>query len=110
VPTFTVINFLSKDRFIDPFQTRKFVTAIPPLTRSILDSLFALVFLFDDVAANSEMFAKGGWRELCEETVRLHQAYDSNPKWTEILKRRDEDMARMRAAKNFPPKRRPVVP
>jgi len=101
--TYQLIKFLCKDRFIDPFQTRKFVTSIPPLTRSILDSLFALVFLFDDVPAKSEMFAKGGWRELCEETERTERDYGSNPKWIEALKKRREYMEAMRAARNLPP-------
>ena len=65
---YQLIRFLCKDRFIDPWQTRGFVTAAAPLTRSILDSLFALVYLFDDIRGRSDDFAKGGWREMCEET------------------------------------------
>lgn len=103
VTNYQLIRFLCRDKFIDPYQTRKFVTAIPPLTRSILDSLFALVFLFDDVPAKAAMFAKGGWRKLCEETERIQRDYSSNPKWIEALKQREEKMEEMRTARGLPP-------
>ena len=101
--TYQLIRFLCKDRFIDPWQTRRFVTAAAPLTRSILDSLFALVYLFDDIRAKSDIFVKGGWREMCEETERMKREYGSTPKWVEYLDERAKRMDIMQKARGMPP-------
>src|ERR1017187_6074127 len=101
--TYQLIRFLCKDRFIDPWQTRRFVTAAAPLTRSILDSLFALVYLFDDIGAKSDIFVKGGWREMCEETERMKREYGSTPKWVEYLDERAKRMDIMQKARGMPP-------
>ena len=101
--TYQLIRFLCKDRFIDPWQTRRFVTAAAPLTRSILDSLFALVYLFDDIRAKSDIFVKGGWREMCEETERMKREYGSTPKWVEYLDERGKRMDIMQKARGMPP-------
>lgn len=103
--TYQLIRFICKDRnrYHDPWQKPEFVTAAAPLTRSILDTLFALVFLFDDVPAKSEMFVKGGWREMCEESERMARDYGSNPKWAEYLRERTGRMEEMRTLRNLPP-------
>lgn len=103
--TYQLIRFICKDanRYRDAWQKLEFVTATPPLTRSILDALFALVFLFDDVPAKSEMFIKGGWREMCEESERMARDYGSNSKWQGYLTDRTAKMEEMRVLRNLPP-------
>ena len=103
--TYDLIRFVCKDKqyYRDPWQKLDFVTAVPPLTRSILDILFALVFLFDDVSTNSERFIQGGWREMCEETERMRREYSSNPKWQQYLGERAGRMEEMRSLRNLPP-------
>lgn len=102
--TYQLTRFICKDRnrYRDPWQNPEFVTAVPPLTRSILDILFALVFLFDDVAVKSELFIMGGWREMCEESERMQREYDSNPKWVKYLNERAVSMENMRSARDLP--------
>jgi hypothetical protein len=102
---YQVVRFICKDteKYRDPWQRLEFVTATPPIVRSILDILFALVFLFDDVPTRSEMFIKGGWREMCEESERMARDYGSNPKWSDYLRERASRMEDMRALRNLPP-------
>jgi len=103
--TYQLVRFLCKDRgqYRDPWQKREFVTAVPVLTRSILDSLFTLVFLFDDVPSKAELFVKGGWREMCEATDRAERNHRSEPKWTKYLQERAKSMEAMRQMGSLPP-------
>jgi hypothetical protein len=65
--TYNVIRLLCKEKYQDPWQKPEFMTAVPPLTRTILDSVFTLVFLFDDIRTKAGLFKRGGWLEICEE-------------------------------------------
>jgi hypothetical protein len=102
--TYQVIKFLCKDKYFDPWQKREFITAVPPLTRSILDSLFTIVFLFDDVPSKAELFVQGGWREMCEATERAERNHGSKPKWVKYLRERAKSMEAMRKKSNLPPR------
>jgi hypothetical protein len=103
--TYQLVRFLCKDidQYRDPWQKREFITAVPLLTRSILDSLFTLVFLFDDVPSKAELFVRGGWREMCEATDRAERKHRSKPKWTKYLRERAKSMEAMRKMASLPP-------
>jgi hypothetical protein len=102
--TYQLIKFVCKDidQNRDPWQKREFITAVPVLTRSILDSLFTLVFLFDDVPSKADLYVKGGWREMCEATHRAERNHRSRPKWTKYLRERAKNMEAMRKMASLP--------
>ncbi|SRR5216683_2085116 len=102
--TYQLIKFLCQDKYLDPWQKREFITSVPPLTRSILDSLFNLVFLFDDVPRKAEMYVQSGWREMCEATERVERNHGSKPKWIKHLRERAKSMEAMRRMGNLPPR------
>lgn len=53
--------------------------SVPPLARTILDSLFTVVFIFEDPATRWEWFARSAWREEHEAFRRLSAKHGSDP-------------------------------
>jgi AraC-like DNA-binding protein len=63
-----------------------------PLARTLLDALFAVVYLFDDPRARPEDFFRGGWREMFEENARYHAAYGHDPSWAAFAVEHDRQL------------------
>jgi hypothetical protein len=61
------------------------VLAVPPLARTILDSLYTFVFLFEDLSSRADWYMRSGWRELFEYLERADRDYGSQPDWAEFL-------------------------
>ncbi len=59
----------------------EYVLSLPPLTRSLVDSIFLVVYIFNDVEKNIPRYIRGGWRELVEELARYKTEYGNDPKW-----------------------------
>jgi len=92
INTFRTIQFLCVENPKDWRHRPEFAASVLPLVRTILESIFTLTFLFEDVPRRSSWFMKAGWRELWEETQRQQQRYGSNPIWTNYLRERAERM------------------
>jgi hypothetical protein len=60
-------------------------TAIPPLTRTILDSVFTLVLLFDAPERNVRWYHASGWRDAQRSHGRVEERYGSDPRWRDWL-------------------------
>jgi hypothetical protein len=63
----------------------EFALSAIPIVRSLLDSVFLLVFLFEDLPARSVWYLKGGWREHAEELARYKTTYLSDPEWKDWI-------------------------
>ena len=66
INTYQSIRFLAADSPKDSAPPLEFALSIPPLTRSLLDQLFAVVFLTEDPTTRTSWYYKGGWREAKE--------------------------------------------
>jgi hypothetical protein len=58
---------------------------IAPLVRVIGDSLFTVIFTFEDLGSRLPWFWKSTWREICEEHDELSAAYGGRPEWIDFL-------------------------
>ncbi len=83
-------RMLMADTPPNPARKAEYALAASPLTRSILDVLCSIVFVFGDFAPRVLWYYKAGWREVVEETERLEAAYGSDPEWKENLAGRRE--------------------
>ncbi len=83
--TYRSIRYLCADKPEDVSRKLEFAVSVPPLARTILDSLFTVVYLFDDVDRRVEWFHKSGWREMFEEHERYKKAYGEDVAWAEYL-------------------------
>jgi hypothetical protein len=62
-----------------------FVHSVPPLARAILDQVFTVCFLSEDIEERSFRYFKAGWREIAEKDIRERQRYSYDKKWEEVL-------------------------
>jgi hypothetical protein len=73
----------------NPSRKLHYSIAIPPLTRTILDSLFTVVFVFHDLPTMSAWYHKSGWRDLQKECLRFEDQQGTDPgqaRWLGELK------------------------
>src|SRR6266487_5970859 len=64
---------------------REDVLSVGPIARTILESVFAVIFLFDDLPTRATWYLKGGWKELWEEQQLYVAKYSKDTKWNERL-------------------------
>ena len=83
--TYHTVRILCADPHPHPSVRPEFVVSVPPLARTILDSLFTVVFLFEDLPERIKWYLKSGWRELYEEHQRYQQTYGTDPTWKDWL-------------------------
>ena len=83
--TYHSIIYLCADKPLDPGRKLEYAISIPPLVRTIVDSLCTIVFLFEDFARNTDWFHKSGWREMSETYGKYQKTYGSNPAWKDWL-------------------------
>lgn len=63
----------------------EFVLSIPPLLRALLDQVFTICFLSEDVPGRSVEFFKSGWLEVNEKLTRLEEKHGNSPKWSQFF-------------------------
>lgn len=73
--TFSTIRYICADKPEDPARRLSFAVSVPPLVRSLVDQIYAVVFLGENVAKRMEWYNKAGWREIREEYDRHLQRY-----------------------------------
>jgi hypothetical protein len=93
--TFWTTRFLLADT--PPNHARKldFALAASPLVRTLVESLAAVVYVFDDLSGRTEQFLRAGWREGVRETDRLRETRGSDPSWTRIIDQNTENLKRL---------------
>jgi len=81
VNTYQSIRFLAADYPKESAPRLEFALSIPPLTRSLLDQLFSVIFLSEDLSVRTQWFYKSGWRETKETYDRYIGKYGESPEW-----------------------------
>ncbi len=90
--TFKTVRYLCAEKSPDWRHRPELALATPPLVRTILDSFYTVVFVFEDIRPRSEWYMHSGWRELAEYVDRVKRDYGSDPVWKEYL---DETVPRL---------------
>lgn len=85
--TFSAIRYLCAEKPEDQPRRISFASSTPPLLRSMLDEVFTVIFIGEDVPARVQWYNKAGWRELREEHERHVERYAGKPGWDEWLTR-----------------------
>jgi hypothetical protein len=96
--TFKTIRYICADTPPDPLRKLEYARAAPALSRVILEILFNVTFMLEDLPARVAWFEKAGWLAMWEDLQRLRQAYGSDAEWTENLAERE---ARLEAGRAF---------
>ena len=82
--TYHTIKILSADNPEPPIM-REDALSVGPLSRTVLDSLFMVIFVFHDLPARNEWYWRSGWRSLWEELQRYMVAHGSDPDFTDFI-------------------------
>jgi len=98
INTCDAIRYLIAHKPPDPDRRPQFVLVSPVLERSIVDVLCNLIFLFNDLEANTSRYWKATWREHTEEHSRFEKTYGHLPQWAEWLSGRQTFIAKMKTA------------
>ncbi len=94
--TWQTILFISAGKEIEGWRPA-FLTSVPPLTRSILDVLFLLVYLFDNAESNTRKFFVAGWGKGMTRHATMLARHGQEPgqeKWLRGLMGATKDLER----------------
>lgn len=92
----SAIRSLLADEPASGGKHREYAPAVAPLTRALVDALCNLLFVFQDLPANTAWFFKSGWRDSALEAERLKKLYAQDPSWAAFLSRLDKKLAATR--------------
>lgn len=85
--TYLSIRWLSADKPPDPHRRLEYCLSVPPLNRTILDNLFTIIFVLEDLPARCVWYHKASWREERLELNRYYTEYGHQPEWQQWLDR-----------------------
>lgn len=87
---YDVIRYILADYPEDNARKASFCIAAFPIARTILDSLFSIVFLFDNPVENAKWYMRSSWREHREELDRFMERYSADPDFNEYIENRNK--------------------
>jgi hypothetical protein len=73
--------YLGAEKPPDPLRLPEFCATLPVLNRSLLDNVFNVMFLLEDVPARVPWFWEAEWRETRLELDRFVAEYGTLPQW-----------------------------
>jgi hypothetical protein len=79
------IRWLSAEKPPNPARIPEYCLSVPPLNRTILDNLFTVMFVLEDLPARCEWYHKAAWREERLELDRYIAEYGHLAEWQEWL-------------------------
>jgi hypothetical protein len=81
--SYGAVRYLCADTPEDPNRKPNYVLVVPNINRQLLDLLFSLVYMLDDLYPRSLEYQRAGWRELDDEYKQYHQRFSKDPEWTD---------------------------
>src|SRR5437762_495310 len=81
--TYNTILFICGDKPPDPFRRPEYVVSCLTMVRTLLDTLFNVLFLLEDLDKRADWYHKAGWREQQEKLLQYCATYgnDPHPNW-----------------------------
>jgi hypothetical protein len=79
------IRYICAEKPPDPNRSLEYSLSAPPLNRTILDNLFSMIFVLEDLHARCLWYHKAAWREQRLELDRYRTEYSNLPSWREWL-------------------------
>jgi hypothetical protein len=92
--TFRTILFICSDAVDNSSRELYFSLAVSPLTRTLLEALFSLIYLLEDFPSKIDLFDKSYYRDQREITDSLREKYSGIPKWDSYFAEKDAKLER----------------
>jgi len=79
--SYDAVRYTAGDTPEDPRRKPNYVLIVPAVNRQLLDLLFSLVYMLDDLSARSLQYQRAGWRELDQEYHMFKTQFSKDPEW-----------------------------
>lgn len=79
------VRYLCAEKPPDVNRPLEYSVSAPPLNRTILDSLFSMIFMLEDLPVRCLWYHKAAWREQRLELDKYRAEYGALPHWQEWL-------------------------
>jgi hypothetical protein len=87
--TYRTVCYLCADQRLTEHDWRWYYTlCLPALNRTIVDGVFNVIFMLEDLENRSLWYHKSGWKEAEQQLARYASAYAGDPQWAEWLSTR----------------------
>jgi hypothetical protein len=86
--TYRTVCYLCADPRLNELEWRWYYTlSVASMNRTILDAIFNVVFMLEDLEKRSDWYHKSGWKETHREYLRYLETYgnDPDPQWANWL-------------------------
>jgi hypothetical protein len=83
--TYRTMLFFSADKPADSKPKIEYSLSAAPLARTILDALFTVLFLLEDLNTRTPWFMKAGWRDVIEELHRAKTHHGADQRWAPYI-------------------------
>ena len=93
--SYGAVRYITADTPSDPNRKPNYVIVIPSVNRQLLDLLFSLVYMLDDLNSRSLAYQRAGWRDLVEERATIKAEYGDDIEWENFLESMDAQIDRM---------------
>jgi hypothetical protein len=93
--SYEAVMYISADRPPDPARKANYTIVLPAINRQLLDLLFSLVYMLDNLIPRSLDYQKAGWRDFVEERDSLKAQFSGRDDGTEFLEAIDSQIDTM---------------
>lgn len=93
--SYEAVRYISADTPVDPARKANYTIVVPAINRQVLDLLFSLVYMLDDLIPRSLDYQRAGWRDFAEERDLLKAQYGARDDWSDFLEAMDSQIDTM---------------
>lgn len=79
--SYDAVRYLTGTTPEDPRRRPNYVLVVPAINRQLLDLLFSIVYMLDDLGPRSLQYQRAGWRELDQEYQTFKRQFSQDPEW-----------------------------
>lgn len=84
--SYDAVRYVAGNTPEDHRRRPNYVMVVPAINRQLLDLLFSLVYMLDDLSARSLQYQRAGWRELDQEYRMFKTQFSTDPEWKQHFK------------------------
>jgi len=93
--SYDAVRYVSADTPPDPARKANYTIVLPAINRQLLDLLFSLVYMLDDLIPRSLDYQRAGWRDFVEVRDSLKAQFGGRNDWTDFLEAMDSQIDTM---------------
>lgn len=84
--SYNAVRYVAGNTPEDPRRNPDYVMVVPAINRQLLDLLFSLVYMLDDLSTRSLQYQRAGWRELDQHYRMFKTRFPNDPEWKQHFK------------------------